>query len=84
MAEAFCCQSLKAVEQVMLVRGDWSLAWAYAELPELRSSGKVRRGGAHPVEVSAGMAYLKEMRAVKEWRAGPKRGPTGGGEPSGG
>ena len=80
MAEAFVCQTLKSFEQVILDRGDWQLAWAYTGLPELRSTSRVRRGGAHPVEISAGMAYLKEMRAVEEWRAGAKKGPKGAGK----
>ncbi len=50
----------------------------------MRSAGRVRRGGAHPVEISAGMAYLKEMRAVEEWRAGANKGGPKGGEGGGG
>ncbi len=63
-------------------RGDWVLAWAYTGLPELRSTCRVRRGGAHPVEISASMTYFKEMRAVEEWRPGAKKGGPKGGEPA--
>ncbi len=84
-AEAFTCQALKMLEQVTLDRGDWQLPWAFTGLPELKATSRVRRGAAHPVEVAAGMAYLKELRAVEEWRAGaPKKGgPKGGGGPDG-
>ena len=78
-AEAFVCQSLKALEQSALDRGDWTLAWSFTGLAELRSTGRVRRGAAHPVEVSAGMSFLKELRTVEEWRASGKKGPKGGG-----
>ncbi len=50
-------------------------------LAELRSTGRVRRGAAHPVELSAGVTFLKELRTVEEWRVAGKRGPKGG--PSG-
>ena len=43
-------------------------------MPDLESTNRVRRGAAHPVEVAAGMAYLKEIRAVEEWRAAAPRG----------
>ena len=56
---------------------DWALAWAYTNLPGLKSTSKVRRGAAHPVEQAAGMAYLKELKTLEEWRGG-KRGPPGG------
>jgi hypothetical protein len=78
-AEAFVCQSLKALEQAALDRRDWTLAWSFTGLAELRSTGRVRRGAAHPVEVSAGMSFLKELRTVEEWRAAGKKGPKGGG-----
>ncbi len=64
-------QALKTLEQVTLDRGDCQLAWAFSGLPDLK---RVRRGAAHPVEVAAGMAYLKEIRAVEEWRAAAPRG----------
>jgi hypothetical protein len=83
-AEAFVCQALKTLEQVTLDRGDWQLAWAYSGLPDLKATSRVRRGAAHPVEVAAGMAYHKEIRAVEEWRASaPKKGNKGGGGPEG-
>ena len=70
--------SLKACEQVILDKGDWSLAWSMVGLPELRGTNRVRRGGAHPVELSAGMAYLRELKTIEEWRgAPPKKGPKG-------
>ena len=85
LAEAFVCQSLKAIEQTCLDRGDWTLGWSFTGLAELKSTGRVRRGAAHPVELSAGMSFLKELRTVEEWRAsakkGAKGGQGGGGEP---
>ncbi len=81
---ALCCRSLKAVKQVMLALGDRALAWAHTGLPEMRATGRARRGGTHPVEASAGMAYLREMRTVEEWCAGPRSRPEGGGVGSGG
>ena len=82
MAEAFVCQSLKAIEQTVLDKGDWSLAWSYSGLAELKSTSRARRGGAHPVELAAGMSFLKELRGIEEWRAAkgkpaPKGGPQG-------
>ncbi len=78
-AEVFACQSLKTLEQVTLGRGYWQLAWV-SGLPELRTTSRTRRGAARPVEFAAGMAYLKEIRAMEEWRAvAPKQGPKGGG-----
>ena len=84
-AEAFICQSLKAVEQCALDRGDWTLAWSFTGLAELKTTGRVRRGAAHPVELSAGMSFLKELKTVEEWRAGScsKRGDKGGGRGGG-
>ena len=79
-AFALVCQSLKACEQVILDKGDWSLAWSMVGLPELRGTNRVRRGGAHPVELSAGMAYLRELKTIEEWRGSPpKKGGGGGG-----
>ncbi len=79
-AFAMTCQALKACEQVILDKGDWALAWSMVGLPDLRGTNRVRRGGAHPVEMSAGMAYLRELRTIEEWRAtaAPKKGPKGG------
>ncbi len=79
MAEAFCCQSLKALEQVALDRGDWSLGWAYARLAELRSTSRAKRGGAHPVELAAGVHVLKELKTVEEWRTSGRTCPKGSG-----
>ena len=79
-ALAFVCQSLKALEQVTLDRGDWALAWSYTNLPTLKSTARTRRGGAHPVEQAAGMAYLKELRALEEWRRDKGGGQGGGGK----
>ena len=73
------CQSLKALEQVTLDKGDWQLAWAYTGLAELKSTNRVKRGAAHPIETAAGMAYLKELRSVEEWRAGAPKKKGGGG-----
>ena len=79
MAEAFVCQSLKAIEQTVLDKGDWSLAWSYSGLAELKSTSRARRGGAHPVELAAGMSFLKELRGIEEWRAAKgKPAPKGG------
>ncbi len=79
-AEAFACQSLKTLEQATLDPGDWQLAWAFSGLPELRAASRIRRGAARPVEVAAGMAYLKEFRTMQEcWAPAPKKGPKGGG-----
>ncbi len=68
---------MKACEQCVLDKGDWALAWALVGLPDLRGTYRVRHGGAHPVEVSAGVAYLRELRTMEEWRASsvPKKGP---------
>ncbi len=74
-AEAFTRQARKAIEPVMLDEGGWALVRAGAGLLELRSTARVRRGGAHPVEVAAGVAY-------EEGREGaPKQSPNGGGGP---
>jgi len=81
-AEAFVCQALKAIEQTCLDRGDWTLGWSFTGLAELRSTGRVRRGAAHPVELSAGMSFLKEIKTVEEWRAAAKK--AGKGSPPGG
>ena len=78
-AEAFTYPALEMLEQVTSDRRDWQLAWAFSGLPELDSTGRVRRGAAHPVEVAAGMAYLKELRSVEEWRAGAPKKKGGGG-----
>ena len=61
---------------------EWLLPGAYTGLPKLRSTSHVRRGGAHPVVISAAgrMASLKEIRAMDEWRAAaPTKEPKGGG-----
>ncbi|MBM4023660.1 MAG: hypothetical protein FJ284_15735 [Planctomycetes bacterium] len=79
LAEAFCCQALKAIEQTSLDRGDWSLGWAYTGLAELKSTSRARRGGAHPIELAAGMSFLKELKTVEEWRASGRKGPKGSG-----
>ena len=81
-AEAFVCQSLKATEQPALGKGDWSPGWAYIGLAELKSTSRARRGGAHPVELAAGVSFLKELRVIEEWRASRGRLRKAGG-PSG-
>ncbi len=70
MAEAFVCQSLKAIEQTVLDKGDWSLGWAYTGLAELKSTSRT-----HPVELAAGVSLLKELHGVEEWRASKGRPP---------
>ena len=77
-AEAFLAQCLKGLEQVTLDNGDWSLGWALTGLPEIDVT-RNRRGGAHPVEMAAGMAYLKELKTMEEWRSSGQRGGGGGG-----
>ncbi len=47
MADAFCCQSLKAIEQVSLDRGDWSLG---GPMRAVRSSSR-RAGRGEAVHV---------------------------------
>ena len=66
MAGAFCCQSLKAIEQVSLDKGDWYLGWAYTGLAEPKSTSRARRGGAHPVELAAGVSFVQELKTVEE------------------
>jgi hypothetical protein len=48
LAEAFARQSLHAIEQTVLDKGDWSLGLTYAGLAELKSMSRARRGGAPP------------------------------------
>ncbi len=85
-AYAMVCQSLEACEQTVLDKGDWALSWAMVGLPDLRGTNRTRRGGAHPVEMSAGMAYLRELGTIEEWRSTPagKNGPKGLAAPRGG
>ena len=79
--QAYLVSYLKCLQQAALDKGDWALGWSYTNLPQLESTSRVRRGGAHPVEQAAGMAYLKELRTLEDWREG-KRG--GGTAPAGG
>ncbi len=77
-AEAFACQALKRIEQAGLDHGESFLRWSFAGMTELNLAGRMRRGAAHPVELSAGMSFLKELRSVEEWRAWGKKGTEGG------
>jgi len=73
---AFIIQALKATEQSVLDGGDWGLGWVWTGLPDPRP-GKNRRSAAHPVEYAAGISYLKEMKAIEEWRESRKKDKTG-------
>ena len=80
---AVACQKLKALEQVTVDAGDWSRAWALTGLPK-GDGARPRRGGAHPIEVSAGTAHLKKTKTVEEHRAAAQEGDgknNGSGEP---
>ena len=78
-------QYLKAIEQSVLARGSWQMAWLLTGLPEPRPQGHVNQGLAHPAEFAAGVAFMRETRVLEEAvRGRPPPAASGGPSPAAG
>jgi hypothetical protein len=61
-------QCFKAVEQAARDKSDWTLAWLWCNMPDPRPRQRYARGLAHPAEHSAGIAYLRELSTLQNFR----------------
>ena len=61
-------QCFKASEARLRDR-DWTVGWALTGLPDPRPQPLAERGLSHPSEYAAGIARLKEMQALANYRA---------------
>ena len=58
-------QCLKATELAARCGGDWQMAWPLTDLPDPRpKAGSVKESLAHPAELAAAAAFLKEQTAL--------------------
>ena len=56
---------LKAVEMSARCGGDWQMAWLLTDLPDPRpKQGSIRESLAHPAELAAATAYLREQHTL--------------------
>jgi hypothetical protein len=81
LAFARVCQALKSIETSVASGGRWDLAWIYTGVRDPRPR-YLDKGIAHPCEFAASVAYLKEMRSVRDALFAPHG--TGGGGGGGG
>ena len=74
-------QFFKSLEMRHMER-DWLLAWQATSLPEPRPSSLSRRGLSHPSEYAAGIARIRELNLLNQYRSG--LAPGGAAASSGG
>ena len=77
-AYAQVCQYLKVVEQVVLDKGQWDLAWTWTGLEDPEAPMALKKAPVHPVEYSASIGVLREMKTLIEFPSTLAKGGGGG------